>query len=380
MKKLFFLIPTLNGGGAEKVLVDLLNNLNSQKYEITLRVLLGGGVYEKSLSKNIIYKPLIKFKNKFFAKVILYLVTWIIPPRILYKLIVRGKYDMEIAYLEGIATKIISGSNNLNAIKIAFVHSDFSNTDMSRVYRLYQQGYKAFDKVFFVSEKARSGFEKVFNYVPEGGILYNVLDEKKVIALSKEEINETRKNDFLFISVGRLSEPKGYDMLIKAVARLDNSYNFEVWILGEGNERDNLEMLIQQYNVTNVRLLGFKKNPYPYIKSADMFICSSRREGYSTVVTEAIVLGKAVLTTDCAGMDEILDGGKYGMTVEKSIEGIENGIRFIMEHPEEHKKYTLLAQERSGCFLLEKRIKAYEEMIDSLLSQNGIGDNTRYDK
>ncbi len=367
MKKLLFLIPTLGGGGAERVLVDLINNLNPEKYEITLRVINGGGVNEKSLNKNIIYKPLFSFKRKFFIKLLFYMVTSILPTKVLSRMLINKKYDMEIAYLQGNATKIVAASSNKNSVKVAFVHSDFSSCDISHVYQQYLKSFKAFNKVFFVSKRSYNGFKKVFGYVPDGGILYNVLDEQKVISLSNEPISEKRSDRFLFVSIGRLCHPKGYDRLIEAVAKLKNTFDFEVWIIGEGNDRQQLEELIKKHGITNIKLMGYKENPFPYVKLADMFLCTSRHEGYSTVISEAIILGKAILTTDCSGMDEMLDDGKYGIIVENSIEGIQLGIKQVLENPQIQKEYSTLAQERSSFFSLEKNIKKYEQTIDNLL-------------
>ena len=164
-----------------------------------------------------------------------------------------------------------------------------------------------------------------------------------------------------------MCHPKGYDRLIEAVAKLKNTFDFEVWIIGEGNDRQQLEELIKKHGITNIKLMGYKENPFPYVKLADMFLCTSRHEGYSTVISEAIILGKAILTTDCSGMDEMLDDGKYGIIVENSIEGIQLGIKQVLENPQIQKEYSTLAQERSSFFSLEKNIKKYEQTIDNLL-------------
>lgn len=370
MKKIFFLIPTLDGGGAEKVLVDLVNNLNKDKFEITVKTLLGGGVHENGLMPNITYRTVIKSKNKHIRKILFYMLAFILPGKLSYRMIVKEKYDVEVSYLEGVTTQIMATSNNHTAKKFAFVHIDFSsNYALAKVYNTVGdclRSYQLFDQVVFVSNKAKSGFEEVIGALPSSIVLRNVLDEKTIIKLSQDEVKEERNGKFSFVSVGRLCNQKGYDRLLQAAVKLNGEqFDFNILIIGEGTERQSLQDLMIKHHIHNVKLLGFKENPYQYIRACDMFICSSRAEGYSTVVSESLILGVPVLTTDCAGMDEILDHGKYGLVVENSIEGIYAGMKRILQNPGEHEKYRLLAKERSRYFSAKENIKAYEALFEN---------------
>ncbi len=369
MKKILFLIPTLNGGGAEKVLVDLVNNLNRDKYEITIVTLLSGGIFEDRLNENINHYSIITANNKVIRKVLFYIISFILPTKIANRIIVREKYDIEIAYLEGGPTKIISASRDEDSKKFAFVHTDVSNNySLNKVYKTFDdclKSYKLFDKVFFVSNNAKEGFENSIGKLSKSSVLYNIIDNKEITKLSKEKISEVKPNKFLFVSVGRLSKEKGYDRLIEAAANLNkDDYNYEIWIIGEGPERKNLEELKYKYNVSNIKLLGFKENPYPYILSSDIFICSSRVEGYSTVVTEALILRKPILTTNCGGMEELLDYGKYGKIVENNTQGIYIGMKEILDSTNEYNKYLALAKKRSDYFMMDNNIQIYEEIFD----------------
>ncbi len=368
MKKLFFLIPTLDGGGAEKVLSDLVNNLDKDKYEITVKTLLSGGVNEKRLKADVNYSSFINCKSWILRKIIFYLFSFVLPAKLTYRMIVKGKYDIEVSYLEGVTTKIIAASNSNTSEKIAFVHTDLSrNYLLTKVYKTYDdcfKSYQSYNKIVFVSNKARIGFEEAIGHLTSSIVLHNVLDEKAIIELSKEELGEGRNENFLFVSVGRLCYQKGYDRLIEATTKLNaEHFNFEIWIIGEGPDRQNLENLLRSYKIHNIKLLGYNENPYKYIRKSDMFICSSRAEGYSTVVSEAIILKNPILTTDCAGMDEILESGKYGLIVENSADGIYYGMKKILENPDEYKKYLLLAQERSNFFSMEQNILGYEKLF-----------------
>lgn len=369
MKKLFFLIPTLEGGGAEKVLVDLVNNLPKDKYDITVKTILNGGVFEKKLNPHIKYNSVINVRNKFIRKLLFYILSFIFPAKIAHKIIVRNKYNIEVAYLEGAQTKTIAASRNKNSKKIAFIHTDFSNNYLlSKVYKTSNDclnSYKSFDEVVFVSNNAKVGFEKKIGKLSTGLVLHNVLDENAIINSSKEFIHDIKPDKFHFVAVGSLTIQKGYDRLINAAVDLNKEKNnFEIWIIGEGDERRNLEELIIKENIKNIKLLGYKENPYPFIFLSDMLICASRVEGYSTVVSEALILQTPVITTDCAGMNEILNHGEFGKIVENSTNGIYMGMKEILCSTDEYNKCLKMAMKGSVSFSKAKNISKYEELFD----------------
>lgn len=161
-------------------------------------------------------------------------------------------------------------------------------------------------------------------------------DENEILEKAEEQVNINREMSGPLIEViGRLSEEKGVDRLIRVCSRLKkNRYNFQLWVLGEGKERRNLEKIIEENNLSEyVKLLGFISNPYPYIKLADILVCPSRYEGLSTVVTEGLILGKAVVTTQCSGMKELLGDSEYGIITENSEQGLYYGLKKMLDAP-----------------------------------------------
>ena len=169
--------------------------------------------------------------------------------------------------------------------------------------------YKKFDKIVCVSNIVKEQFVKKFNFDKNKVIVkHNVINKNKIIELSNKKNDFIKPKDiFTIMSVGRLNAQKAYDRLLRIGNKLINEgYKINVIIIGEGTHYNKLNDYIKRHNlVEKIKLLGFKSNPYPYIKQADLFVCSSITEGLSTVVSEAIILGVPIVTTKCAGMEEL---------------------------------------------------------------------------
>ena len=199
--------------------------------------------------------------------------------------------------------------------------------------------------------------------------MYNPVDVAAIKALKNEEGGAVSEDTgrFTFVSVGRLTGQKSYLRLLHVCKRLLETcpVPFRVWILGEGEERENLEGFIRENGLQEVvHLLGFQKNPYKYMGRADAFVCSSLTEGFSTVVTEAIVLGIPVVTTDCAGMREILGDSEYGLIVPNSEEGLYRGMSALLTDPGVYARYRKQAEQRSGVFSLAERMSKIELLFN----------------
>lgn len=368
MKKLLFLINSLSGGGAEKVLVDMVNALDKQKYDITVQTLINDGVYVNTLNENIHYKSIIKTKNKGLRKLLSYLIQFVIPPSIVYKLFIRGDYDVETAYLEGAPLKLIAASDS-HARKLTWVHIDLYNYDHNT--KLFKstahnaECYKRFDKIICVSGEVEKMFLKKFGEFRNTQVQYNVLDEVEILKKSEEECELSPSNGLRFVSVGRLAHQKGYDRLIDIFASLKSEgMTPELIILGQGPDRGELEKQIKSAGLDNVKLMGFQKNPYKYIARSDVFICSSRAEGFSTVATEAILLGKPIVTTDCAGMHDLLGDSEYGLITENDENALYEGIKAIIKDKNLLEHYREQATKRREYFKKETRIKEIERLFD----------------
>lgn len=355
MIKILFFMDTLSEGGAEKVLRTLVNNMDQQKFEITVQTL--NKVEPKEfLAPWIRYKAINRCRTSLGKKLFSYWLRLCAELKWIYPLYIQDDYDIEVAYLECGPTKMLAGSTNKKALKLAWVHCDLAKKEGIAIQKdKLKQYYRAYDKVVCVAETVRDSFLNLIGPEPEAVVLYNVNDETDILRKADVFMPE-RDNVPTFCSVGRLSFEKGNDRLLEASRMLmADGYDFQLWIVGDGQERASLEEQIKAYGLEScVKLLGYQSNPYPYMKVADFLVVPSRFEGYSTVVTEALILGKAVVTTPCSGMREQLGDSEYGLITEDSADGIYLGIKKMLDDPGLLEYYTHASQQRGKDF--SKRI------------------------
>ena len=377
MKKVLLFVDNLDEGGVSKVLFDLLENINREKYDITIMALYNNGMYKDKIKEYGKFKYCfdIPEPNDNSLKANLYRKYWggmlRLPEKFMYKWFVKEKYDIEIAFIHGWSTKFISGSNNKKSKKIAWVHADLVTWDrVDGVFKSlehHKKAYSKFDKVLCVSQTVKEGVEKKYN-VKNARVLYNPINREKILKLSNEKIDDIKhSNKFKLISVGRLSKEKGYDRLLRVVKKLVNEQiGCELLIIGSGKEYDKLNSYIKNNNLEyNIKIVGYKENPYKYVKSSDLFVCSSLSEGYSLVIAESLVLGIPVVSTKCSGPIEILRNGENGLLVENSEEGLYKGLKEIINSNELYINYKNRAVKEGTKFGVDNFIKSVEEILDN---------------
>ncbi len=367
MKKVLFLIPNLGGGGAERVLVNLVNNLDKSKYDVTVRTLFKSNVNSKYLKSDVKY---IEGKLKQFRGNIHILKLF--SPKFLYKFFIKDKYDIVVSYLEGPTARIVSGCTDKNTKKVSWIHVEQDDEKaLAHSFRSIAEAkkcYMSYDATICVAESVKQNFLSLVN-VENCKVLYNTNETDKIVAMSNEPLDKELSNEINVFSVGRLTNQKGYDRLINVHKKLiDEGIMHHIYILGTGDQEEMLAQRIKEYNLSNsFHLLGFTDNPYKYVKAADMFICSSRREGFSTAVTESLIVGTPVVSTCCSGAYELLGyNNEYGIVTENSEEGIYNGLKQMLNDENLRKNYAKQALIRGQKFSTEKTVAAVEEMFESL--------------
>lgn len=369
-KKILFFHFDLQGGGAERVLINLLKHLDLNKYDVTLKTIFRHGPFLNCLPEGIYYSGF--FKREFRG---LSSIMKLLPARFWHWLFIREKYDIEVAYLEHSPTRIIAACPNKNTKKVGWVHVEFKRRDTPiaafRSAKEMISAYNNLDQLVFVANRTKDCFTSLFPEIKVPmRVIHNVNDFDQIYRLSTEPISINLNPQKLNIcAVNRLKPVKGFNRLIDALARLKSEAlldDIEVFILGEGEEKSNLQRAINDGNISEkVHLLGYDPNPYKYLSKMDLFVCTSYREGYSTATTEAVALGVPVFTTDCSGMDEILEGGKFGMIVPNEDEAIYEGLKELLTHQEKIKQYATEIQ-NSPRMTTQRLVEEYEKFLDTL--------------
>ena len=347
MKKLVFGITSMNIGGAEKVLVDLINNLKID-YDITLFTIYKKGILLDEL-KDIKIIGLINKKYEdlsFITKKILGISFFLKPYLyLIYSKYIKNKYDTEVAFLEGPITNLFSFKSNAN--KIAWVH-----TDLSKHYKninKYKDYYNNYHKIIFVSNDALDGYNSVIKNDIEKMVIHNYIDSSRVKHLARAYVVKNIDTKTIsFLSVSRLVSAKALDRLASVSKKLiENNYNHKIYVIGDGPEKENLEKLIDSLDLKdNFILLGEKENPYPYMKKANYLLIPSLYEGYPTVAIEGIILGCRIISTD-TGAKEALKTYDNKLIVNNSLEGLYEGLKKeIKTH--NNKKITLKNHKKQG--------------------------------
>lgn len=392
-KKVLFLIHTLQVGGAEKILVDLVNSLDPAKFDITVMTILNIGALRKKLAKHIQYSSAITIKflqdkastdesvagalgSSRLKKIAesFYSFLWRhCNAEKFYKKHIHEKYDVEVAFLEGISTKIIGASNNPESIKLAWIHTDLNanGKKMASFFKNSQQATNTlnkFNRIICVSSRIKKSLLAKYKVKATTDILFNFIDSDKIKRASKKQLS-IAKDKFTFCSVGRLSSVKGYERLINASSKLSkDGYDFQTWIIGSGEDKNALERQIRANHLSNIKLLGQKNNPYPYINASDVFISTSKAEGFSTVLSEAVVLEKPIIATNCSGTDDILGANsEYGLVCNNSEESIYLAMKSMLDRPGILKKYQSAVKKRVELFDRNNSIIKIENMLMGVL-------------
>lgn len=260
----------LGGGGAEKVLTTLVKNLDKNKFDVTVLTVVNTGIYLNELRLYCKLKYMLpdyaqlngalsKIKYKLDYK-------WIYsqPIEKVYRKYVSEKYDVEVAFVEGFATKFVAASSNPKSKKVCWVHIDMDMNPYADSYYSSiseeRKTYMKYNHIIGVSQSVKKVFEKKFSLPNSVQVIYNPIDKREIETKAVEET--IAKSDGLnIISIGRLEKQKGYDRLINVLAALkEKDFNYTLWILGEGSERKTLEQQIMELKLSEkIHLLGFKK-------------------------------------------------------------------------------------------------------------------------
>lgn len=367
--KILFLIPSLGQGGAEKVLVNLVNHMDCEKFAVTVMALFGGGVNEQFLSPHIRFITCFRHMPPGNSHLMKFL-----SPKQLHRLLVKEHYDIEVSYLEGPSARIISGCTAPDTKLVSWIHVEQHTMKQLAVsFRSEEEArycYNRFDQTVCVSQFVHNDFCRILDFLHPCTVLYNTVESNKIRAAAKEAaVDFGQTDEFCVVAVGTLKESKGYDRLLRIVKRLhQEGYPIHLYILGIGPLQQVLERYVTDNNLENtVTLLGYQTNPYQYVAKCDLFVCASHAEGFSTATTEALIVGTPVCTVEVSGMKELLgENNEYGIVTENSENALYQGVKQLLDSPSLLLRYKIQAAERGRMFSTEETVQAVEKMLLAL--------------
>lgn len=366
MKKIAFFVQHMLCGGVENALYNLSKELVENGHDVTIYVISKTGEFIDKIPEGVKLKKLeipkhiekflpvggikLALKNKLNNKKIYDALVMLLremcyrpdfsETNVNFDSIpnLSEQFDIAVCYHihSPFLVKYVSEKVNSKK-KLAWIHNDFKTTEYEiEKLKKYVEKY---DKFYCVAKQLRDEFLDIFpEYDKKTFISYNIVPVTEIKQKGNEYTPKEYKDNFnkipLLLSVGRLEKRKGYDLSIKVCKMLkQKGYKFKWFILGEGSERDSLEKMIKKYDLEDfIFLLGIRTNPYPYFKNCDIYIQTSRHEGYVTTVTEAKIFNKPIITTDVSGAKEQIVNGENGYIVNFSEQEVYEKIASLLDN------------------------------------------------
>ena len=368
-KRVLFLIHDLGPGGAEKVLVNLVNCLDKEKFDVSLRVLFDWGPNRKNLSPDVHFSSWISRDvpaNSHWMKL------W--TPQQLWKMIIPEAYDVVVSFLEGPCARVVGGCPENGPKTVSWIHTPILNeakfTEGFRNRTEAERCYDHADAMVFVSRDVRDAFRQFFIPRKDDRILYNIYDSEKIRRLAAEpipfQIDITVRN---WCGMGKLVPLKGWERMLAVQKKLRiENIPAHFYLIGDGPQRQDLERKAAELGIADsVTFTGYLDNPYACLSRCDLYVNASDREGFSTAVVESLLCGTSVCAVDIGGMKEILgENNEFGVVTEKDEEALFKTVRHFLTDEAYREEYRQRACERAEDFDRDKSVKAIEDLFLSL--------------
>ena len=351
MKNIVIFGYNMDMGGAEKALINVLNLIVS-KANVTLILLEKTGILMKDIPSGVEVKEIGKRNVR-------YLLFRFLPfyrKYLINKLTSDKHYDLAVAFMEGRAATFVADMRQ-NCKKIAWIHNDVNVFDIGISDREIINSYRQMDSVIAVSKHSQKSFCDKYGFsFKKVKVIYNMLDEEKILKMSKTK--KVKKRKFTFVNVARMREQKRIDRLINVAHRLKkDGYDFDLWLIGGGPLEAQMQEMIKTYSLEDcVKSFGLLENPYPYVLSADYFVMSSDHEGYPLSLLESLLLKTKVITTDVSGAKEILESGKYGYIVPISEDALYQKMKEVLDGIDDSKIDKALSTYKGKNEIIKKEI------------------------
>lgn len=364
---------SLNIGGAEKSLVNLLNMIDYNRYDVDLLLFQSKGPFLKQIPEcvhrihinevDILFQSLSQTVQREYElkSLILALKRYVytLKERLRWKqfdqirihrwidyyskwIPVHSKhYKVGIAYAGGETAYYLFDKVNCER-KIYYFHSDYSKIDIDVA--MEEKYVEKADLVVTISETCKQSLIELFPSCTDRiSVIQNLSSPELIKKMAQESYPPEyvkKEREIILVSIGRLNNIKGYDLAIKAAAILvDRNIPIRWFVVGEGEERENLSKEIAKYNLDDrFHLIGLRENPYPYIENADILIQPSRFEGKSVVLDEAKILAKPCIVTNYNSVEDQIKDGIDGIIVSLTPEDLAKGIEQLINNPEQRER------------------------------------------
>jgi len=332
MKKAIVFMPKLSIGGMEKAFVNFIKFSNlTRKYDVDIIL----GYCENKLfleelqSLNVNVNLICKGKWNIFSKATSYIKLKLLGLKI------KNNYDLSICYSHH--HKILANLSRAACKNNAcFIHTDLINSRTpDELHKLLNNlKFDSFSNIVCVSEHVKNTFCQLYpNYSGNVVVANNYIDGEYIINESKKEVNDFKFTRKTFINLSRHEDAhKKISYIIKSSKKLiDEGYNFDVLLLGDGEDHSYYVKLVDSYGIRDsIHFIGNKTNPYKYLKNSDAIIVSSAFEGYGIVLDEARLLNIPIITTDVADAKKIVNEG-YGLLADHSEKGLYEKMKLFLD-------------------------------------------------
>ena len=379
---MLFVCPSLVGAGVERRVCTLVRRLKDSKFNLTLGLLRRQGEFlsemayfdllyvQPKLLLKIVLFPLVRFYNVYNFLLALYQIKSMLEtrPSVVVTFTLETTLPMYILTRFGVSKTfcwVISEDSNTAGSIIEFCKFEWL---IKIVAALVGGAYRSADFITTVSSSVeRSVIEQYRVDKDKVNTIHNPIELETARRKSAETLNPKYDTDYV-LAVGRLVRVKQFDMLIRAHFELRKQRKIDLIILGDGPERLKLEQLVSDLGLTRyVYLLGFVDNPWVYMAQAKLLVVSSRIEGFSNVIVEAMAVGCPVLATRCGGPEDIIKNGQNGVLVETNRDALVAGINGLLNDPY---RCTALAESAlSSCQQYEPDLvgQRFGQMLEELL-------------
>ena len=360
-KKLILFMPSIEGGGVEKNLYLIANYLIKKINKISL-ITVTKNAKNKFNNKIKFITPRNTFWDRMNKKI-----KYICCLYLLFIQILKNRNILVFCFQANIYCIILC---KFFGVKI-IIRSNSSPTGWSRNFLknlVFKKLLRLADATIVNSYDFKNELKKKFKVNPV--CIYNPLNKEEIVKKSKVKIigkSFANKKQLKIINVARFTDQKDHITLLKAVNLLKNKINLQLLILGRGINKNSMSEYILENNLKKfVRIVNYKKNPYPYIKNSELFILSSKFEGLPNVLLEALVLNKFVISSNCqTGPSEILDNGNGGLLFKVGSEqDLAKKILFFYNNKNKCKKKLIFAKKRLDRFDYKNNIEKYHNLIN----------------